>query len=354
MKRGTILLWVVLLLILMLICTCHHAKKIEQQLHDEAVSAVAAASIAGQDLNFTMDGRRLTLTGTVGSPEIKNRVYELVSAVTGIRGVDDQLGLASAVASSAVARPAVVEKVTGAVEAITGLNDVTLHGRVPDATVKSGLIETAGEIWGVERVIDELEIDPSVTLAGDLRGLLRLLGDQIDGVGFAADGETITLQGAVPSAQIKERLVKASENLFAGVAIRNLLRVEVREAAAVQANLEQILTNGVVRFENNSDVLTAEGRRVLDRITAQLRGTGSQAIEVAGYTDSRGDNAYNLDLSRRRAASAAAYLAGRDLDRQRFQAEGYGEADPVADNETAAGRALNRRIEFRLLAGSQP
>ena len=70
-------------------------------------------------------------------------------------------------------------------------------------------------------------------------------------------------------------------------------------------------------------------------------------LEVSGYADNRGSKAYNLKLSKRRAASVKAYLVKKGVVADRITAEGYGFDRPIADNKTKAGRAMNRRVEVR-------
>lgn len=72
-------------------------------------------------------------------------------------------------------------------------------------------------------------------------------------------------------------------------------------------------------------------------------------INVVGHTDSTGDANHNLDLSRRRAAAVAQYLAAQQLDPNRFSVEGHGASDPVASNASPSGRAQNRRVEITIL-----
>jgi OOP family OmpA-OmpF porin len=72
-------------------------------------------------------------------------------------------------------------------------------------------------------------------------------------------------------------------------------------------------------------------------------------VEVAGHTSSTGPAEYNQVLSERRAQSVADYLISTGLNADRFTVRGYGESEPVADNGTAQGRALNRRVELRIL-----
>ena len=104
-----------------------------------------------------------------------------------------------------------------------------------------------------------------------------------------------------------------------------------------------------VQFELNSDEIKSESFGVLNDAAATLNKHGDLIVEVAGHTDSSGSDSYNLSLSDRRAASVAAYLAGRGVAASRLQSRGYGETQPIADNSTAGGRAMNRRVELRIL-----
>ena len=72
-------------------------------------------------------------------------------------------------------------------------------------------------------------------------------------------------------------------------------------------------------------------------------------IVVAGFTDSTGSESYNQALSEKRAASVASYLKAKGILDARFEVVGFGESSPVADNSTAEGRSLNRRVELSLL-----
>jgi outer membrane protein OmpA-like peptidoglycan-associated protein len=82
---------------------------------------------------------------------------------------------------------------------------------------------------------------------------------------------------------------------------------------------------------------------VIGSLDAQLR------IRVEGHTDNLGGDAYNVDLSFRRARAVVEYLASRGVPRERLEYRGYGAAHPVAPNDTPQGRSLNRRVEFTIL-----
>ena len=84
-------------------------------------------------------------------------------------------------------------------------------------------------------------------------------------------------------------------------------------------------------------------------MASTLREYNQTIVEVSGHTDSIGSEAVNQRLSEQRAASVGNYLIGQGLQRERFEIVGMGKRYPVASNDTDAGRALNRRVEIRVL-----
>jgi outer membrane protein OmpA-like peptidoglycan-associated protein len=91
----------------------------------------------------------------------------------------------------------------------------------------------------------------------------------------------------------------------------------------------------------------------LDQIAAALLMTPERKLVIDGFTDSRGSDGYNLDLSRRRAEAIRAYIIGKGYEPERIIAVGMGGTHPVADNATPAGRASNRRVEIVIQPESQ-
>lgn len=100
-----------------------------------------------------------------------------------------------------------------------------------------------------------------------------------------------------------------------------------------------------IQFDFDSAAIRLESDAHLDALYEGLQATPA-AITVIGHTSSEGSEAYNQDLSQRRAAAVAAALVARGLDAGRVAADGQGEGRPIADNDTEAGRSLNRRVEI--------
>ena len=78
-----------------------------------------------------------------------------------------------------------------------------------------------------------------------------------------------------------------------------------------------------------------------------MRKNPSMSVEIQGHTDSIGSDEYNQKLSERRAQSVLEYFVGQGIAKNRLTAVGYGESQPIASNETEAGRAKNRRVQLK-------
>ena len=104
-----------------------------------------------------------------------------------------------------------------------------------------------------------------------------------------------------------------------------------------------------INFMYNSDAMDEESMATVRKTAAILKKYPNAKIRVAGYTDSLGDAAYNMDLSERRAHTVAQGLVDNGVPAENVSYIGFGEANPVATNKTAAGRYQNRRVELEVL-----
>ncbi len=157
-------------------------------------------------------------------------------------------------------------------------------------------------------------------------------------------------------AQAKEMAKQGVETYWScrskeGLAMLAQARKLAEEAeTCAPAKPKEIVVLKGVNFAFNSAELTPESKKVLDqdRDVARLKGEPDIRVEVAGHTDSVGSDAYNQKLSERRAQSVVDYLVSIGVDPKRLKAVGYGKKQPVASNDTEAGRAQNRRVELQV------
>jgi outer membrane protein OmpA-like peptidoglycan-associated protein len=120
-------------------------------------------------------------------------------------------------------------------------------------------------------------------------------------------------------------------------------QIDVLQAKPTDRGL--VVTLGDVLFDTGKAGLKAGATSNLNKLVAFLNQYPDRTVVIEGYTDSVGSEDYNQGLSERRADSVKAYLAGQGIGAIRLSALGKGESDPVAGNDSAAGRQQNRRVE---------
>jgi OOP family OmpA-OmpF porin len=116
----------------------------------------------------------------------------------------------------------------------------------------------------------------------------------------------------------------------------------------IPAEKKKILNEATkyINFDFNKATLKASSYPKLEQMVQILNDYPDYSLSIAGHTDSKGDDNYNLRLSYERAAAARKYMVEKGIPAERIESRGYGESKPIADNKTAAGQALNRRVDF--------
>ena len=143
--------------------------------------------------------------------------------------------------------------------------------------------------------------------------------------------------GAAIGAAIGHRMDQQQKEL------QQIPGVEVTRPSEGEINVQ--LTNDIL-FDFNSASLRPESRSTLRDLAANFQRYPDEAISVEGHTDDVGDNAYNQRLSEQRAAAVRDYLVTQGVGSNNVTARGFGKSQPVASNDNATGRQMNRRVEL--------
>lgn len=180
-------------------------------------------------------------------------------------------------------------------------------------------------------------------------------GAVIGAAGGAAVGAAI---GKATGSTARGAIVGAAVGGAAGAIIGHQMDQKAKEiqTTVAGADVTRVGEGLVVTFDSgllfdfDSDQLRAESKKNLDNLASSLSNFGDSKLLLVGHTDSQGTDAYNQDLSRRRAASVASYLESRGVSGARVEVAGRGETEPIASNDTELGRAQNRRVEVAIYA----
>ena len=120
---------------------------------------------------------------------------------------------------------------------------------------------------------------------------------------------------------------------------------------SVTRNGDNIILNmpSNITFASDQSDIKPNFYEVLNSVAIVLKEFNQTLVDVNGHTDSDGSDAYNEELSSRRANAVAQYLVSQQLDGQRFSVQGFGESQPIASNASASGKAQNRRVEIQIV-----
>lgn len=179
------------------------------------------------------------------------------------------------------------------------------------------------------------------------------------GAGIAAIGAYIDNRDDDRRQRTERMLKAAGVGAIAGGAVGNYMdRQEAKLRHELEGTGVRVVRNGDditlvmpgnITFDTARVDIRPDFLPVLDSVAKVVLEFDKTILEVAGHTDSVGTDASNLTLSEGRATSVANYLRTKKVKAERLTTIGYGETRPVADNETDAGRAANRRVELTLL-----
>jgi peptidoglycan-binding protein ArfA len=227
--------------------------------------------------------------------------------------------------------------------------DFTLSGILPDLAAKNSLLAALkAALGGGVNLIDKIEIAAGATAPGfdGLDAVLKAAADVPD-FRFTVEGGTLTLTGTAPSEEVKAAVEAAAKAGWPNVRIIN--NIAIKGAAPSCDNLQATVDAGLaapIKFQTGSAALTGDGQQQLSTVVTAIKACPAVKLTVVGHTDNTGDDAINNPLSKSRAEAVAAYLVSQGIPADSVSSEGAGSSQPVASNDTAAGRAQNRRTEI--------
>jgi outer membrane protein OmpA-like peptidoglycan-associated protein/uncharacterized protein YidB (DUF937 family) len=245
---------------------------------------------------------------------------------------------------------------------------VRASGVVRDDAAKTSILNALNAVFGADKVKTDISVDQNADAASWLvkfrNAVEALKGANADAI---FEGDKVNVGGATMGDAARDKIIAALKSaLGAGVAVGALtdkaaaaVAVANNRATTELASLHSgfavkdllfALNDSVVNFASGSAAVPESMAPFLKDAAADLKQLrAGHVLEIAGYTDNTGDAALNLALSQKRAEAVRAALIKYGADPDTLVAKGYGEADPIASNDTAEGRLKNRRIEYHVV-----
>lgn len=255
----------------------------------------------------------------------------------------------------------------GALSILRNANGFTLSGDLPSLEAKTGLLDSLKLAFGQGiELTDNLNVNPDVK-APDFALLGSIFGASVDIPDFSFDlkGDTLTLKGVAPSEEAKTEVEAAAKAAYPNMTIVNDITVSAAPASpaspapasppasapgggacsTLQADITALLRTPI-NFQTDGFTLAPASQQELTKIADKLKACPDPEVSVVGHTDSSGNDAINVPLSNNRAKSVADYLVSQGVAGDRVTSKGVGSSQPIAPNDTPAGKAQNRRVDI--------
>lgn len=242
-------------------------------------------------------------------------------------------------------------------------NGFALAGQLPSEDMKAQLLASIQQAMPGVDIVDNLTIAPGVKPPG-FSGLGGLFGTalKIPDFSLKLDNGTLTMTGTAPSEEVKAAAEADAASAWPNVKIVNDIQVTAASATpsptappggpgaggpctTLQADITSLLKRPI-NFTTNGAALAPESTQLVAQIASKVKSCGDVKVVVIGYTDNTGSDAINVPLSASRAKAVADALIADGVADTNVTSNGAGSANPVASNDSPAGRAKNRRTEI--------
>lgn len=310
--------------------------------YGSVLSGLAPVLVDLSQAQGSLRGNLLSLIGTSLAFEGAQLAEEAVTALAG-----GSLGVFADITPGPVSPYTFAASTQGA--------GITLEGFVPSQDERQTILGDIAALFPATTIIDNLNVAGGAPddFAGMVRGGLRALG-RLDGGRFALADRQANLSGQAlyqrSVEQIEGGLDAAAPGEFTVATQISLLPPPVVvNNVECQLLFARMLADNAIRFATGNAEIDEVSLGLLDRLVRTLQSCPDARVEIGGHTDAQGGDAANQALSESRAQAIRTYVLDAGIDGGRVTAVGYGEADPIASNDTEEGRARNRRIEFTVL-----
>lgn len=348
------------------------APSIEESTQDQVAHALTAAGYP--DLKVEASGQEVLVQGTLETGETRAFREQRVSHIA--RGaecddgwiwndlvcpteVDVSLASVSPATASLSTSPAIKATATAiGVNTIaesrthnfqfrrTSEGRLLLDGEVPSESARSKILETAQQRFPNAAIEDQLRVSDDQAGPHDPWAIERAwqVLDALKTGGISWNSGRLSAWGRLPRADLDDAQASFRESV-PGDRFGSLDLQAIEDVARCNQEFSDALAESAIQFKTGSTSISTESRSFLNRLAELAQGC-PVALRIEGHTDSVGSEAANMTLSRERAEAVLVALVQSGADGDRLIARGIGPLQPIASNDTAEGRAQNRRIEI--------
>lgn len=359
MNRTVIfLLGLIAFVFLCIFCIQKHTPVIQEDILSRVSTALSHSPTSWAKVN--VNGRNIQLTGVAPTDVLRIKAGDIAQAVPGVVSVNNQITIVEAIATPKI-QPSLDSFVINPYKSIftkQGAN-IVLSGFAPNEQNREIISQHAEKRFGIDHINNQLKIAP-----GEPEGWLDAAKLAINNLTMFNDGN-ITL--ADNKIKLSGHIVKqASKNI-----IEKELQKRLPENYKIdfdlifpQMDVEETIkekhlncsdkfykdiASQTIHFSSDSSGLEKNAEDVLNKILQFSTLCPNSIIQVAGYTDTQGNSAYNMYLSKNRAEAVVNTLIKKGMPANRLKAIGFGETKSLTKDTSRSGHAKNRRIEFKYL-----
>ncbi len=368
----------ILLAMLAYACIQFHGPRIEQDIAGRTHQVLQVQNVG--EVQIGVDGRDVTLSGSVPDKSTRENLVSSIAGVEGVRVVHDELVIAEpAPAIEPIPQQEMESKAAAETEETAAEPPSQPQPQpqpqppLPDPYItefelSSGQLLLKGYAGQAlhdslpsqaESIVEPGQVTDQLTWTeGAPQGWDKAVTVVLEGLAKLEQGSAkivnreITITGETSDPAAKAQIEQLLEAKAPGFAYQVQLEVKPKLSQAAincQQQFSQLLAEAKIKFDTGKATIKPESYDLLNRLAEVANQCSATRLEIAGHTDASGNPAFNRFLSQSRAEAVRQYLIQQGVDADRLIAKGYGSEHPIADNATAGGRAMNRRVEIIII-----
>ena len=311
------------------------APRIESQLQRAADNVIEVGAYS--EINAKVNGRRIRLVGSVPDVSSRDDLLEEIHLIRGISEIEERIVVSL--------NPMLSIHKSG--------KKLTISGEVPEYRSRDYLVSYARELFGKRNVTDFSVLrnrNTDLSWPNMVRSVIEASRDFNEVEFQVRDGKVTVIGGESSAADFDASVSELRSRLEDGFTLEvQYDSGQPISSSVCETRVMELATSEAIKFESGTSDISQSAEENLASIARILSSCPDASFLIIGHTDASGNELSNVTLSEQRARKVSEYLVGKGITSSRLTSVGRGSSEPISDNDTAEGKARNRRIEFKLL-----